>query len=266
MTNPDAAVFPLYPNTASSHSAGSEHTQTMSDEELLALYAFPERKERCVRANFVTSLDGSVSINGLSGGLGNPADQRILALLRRMSDVVLVGAETVRREGYGALSLGKDSVRWRKKNNLTSQPSFALVSQRLDLDEHSDIFLTAETRPLVLTVSTAPTERIKALSAVAEVVRCGESSIDPHLLITELTDRGHNHILCEGGPRLFATLLAAGMIDELCLSLSPLFVAGFGARMSASMQTEIAQKMTLKHVVMSHDMLLSRYSRKRTES
>src|SRR5690606_14940003 len=105
----------------------------LSDNELLDLYAVADRATPWLRANFVSSVDGAATHNGLSAGLGSPADRRVFDLLRRLADVIVVGAGTVRAEGYGGLSLDDDSADWRIANGLTAQPVFAVVSSSLNL-------------------------------------------------------------------------------------------------------------------------------------
>ena len=96
-----------------------------------------------LRVNFVSSVDGAATRDGLSGGLGDPADRRYFELLRRVADVVLVGAGTVRAEGYGPMRVSDASVAWREANGLTPHPVFAIVSGALDLDPGSRIFTEA---------------------------------------------------------------------------------------------------------------------------
>src|SRR6187551_614176 len=104
-----------------------------------------------VRVNFVSSIDGSATHDGLSGGLSGAADKRRFELLRRTSDVVLVGAGTVRAEGYGPMRVSEASARWRSQHGMPEHPVFAIVSGRLDLDTGSRIFTEAPLRPIVVT-------------------------------------------------------------------------------------------------------------------
>ena len=87
-------------------------------------------REPALRVNFVSSVDGAATRDGLSGGLGDAADRRYFELLRRVADVVLVGAGTVRAEGYGPMRVSDASVAWREAHGLTPHPVFAIVSGR----------------------------------------------------------------------------------------------------------------------------------------
>lgn len=239
---------------------GVPSSATYSDAELLDAYALPDRTQPRVRANFVSSLDGSVTVGGRSGALGNAEDQRLMTVLRTMADVILVGAGTVRAEGYGGVRMPQASVEWRRDLGLGDQPPLAVVSARLDLEPEHPFFSDAAVRPLVLTHAQAPATRRKALEAVADVIDCGEASVDPVLVIAALAEQGLTQVLCEGGPHLFGALIEAELVDELCLSLSPMLVAG-GAGRIAQGAAESPQLMQLKHALPAGDMLLLRYVR-----
>lgn len=233
-----------------------------SDAELLDAYALPDRAAPRLRANFVSSLDGAVTLDGRSGGLGSSDDQRLMTVLRTLADVIIVGAGTVRAEGYGGLRLPPDMVKWRRAMGLSDQPPLAVVSSSLDLDPAHPFFTDALVRPMVLTHEAAPIARRAALAEVADVIDCGAASIGPARLVLALAERGMPQLLCEGGPHLFGELLAADLVDELCLSLSPVLVGG-GAGRIAQGAAEAARAMRLVHALPAGDMLLLRYARAR---
>jgi riboflavin biosynthesis pyrimidine reductase len=229
--------------------------------DLNAAYAVAHRSTPTLRVNFVTSLDGSATVNGVSGGLGGPADKLVFDTLRRLADVVLVGAGTVRDEGYGAMRLSDDDARWRREHGLAEQPAFALVSGRLDLDPTSAVFAEAPVRPLVLTADSAPASNRQALSQAADVISCGTDRVDPALVVSTLVERGLTQILCEGGPSLFGSLIAADLVDELCLTVSPLLEGGAGIRISHG-NSPVPRSMRLVQVLESDGLLLTRYARR----
>ena len=119
----------------------------LSDDSLSSLYARADRSKPWLRVNFVSSVDGAATIDGVSGGLGGDADRRVFDLLRELCDVVIVGAGTVRGEGYGPMVLPPRSVDRRASEGLPPHPVFAIVSNRLDLDPSSRIFTEAPVRP-----------------------------------------------------------------------------------------------------------------------
>ncbi|CAN5389708.1 hypothetical protein BH09ACT6_BH09ACT6_16980 [soil metagenome] len=235
----------------------------LGDAELIALYSAPDRSQRLVRANFISSIDGSATVEGLSGRLGGPADKRVFDLLRQLCDVVVVGAGTVRSEGYGAMRLGQGATRWRVEHGLPEHPAFVIVSRSLDLDLDSDVFTQAPRRPLVLTSAAADSGRRSSLERVADVVECGSETVEPQRLVAELVRRGLMQIHCEGGPSLFGDLIAADEIDELCLTFSPALEGGAGPRISHASAAVDARSMILDHILRAESMLLMKYSRRR---
>jgi|SRR6185503_2777855 len=236
----------------------------LDDERLSAAYAVDDRSRQSVRLNFVSSIDGAATAGGLSAGLSSSADKRVFDLLRRLCDVVLVGAGTVRAEGYGAMRLDEASVQWRRANGLAPQPVFAIVSGALHLDPGSAVFTEAPVRPVVVTVGASASANREALSRVADVLVCGAERLEVRAMLGELAKRGLRQVLCEGGPRLFGTLLEADCVDELCLTLSPLLEAGEARRIAAGALPR-ARRMKLHHVLVSGSILLLRYLRMREE-
>lgn len=233
--------------------------EELGDEQLLAAYAFPEDRP-WLRMNFVTSLDGAATRSGRSGGLGDAADRRVFELLRRPAHAVLVAAGTARLEGYAAMRVDAASAAWRAERGLPPHPVFVLVTRRLDLDPASPIFGDAPVRPIVYTVARAPESRRTALADVADVVEAGEHEVDFARLRSDLAARGLTRVHSEGGPSLFGSMLAAGAVDELCLTLAPSLEAGGAPRIAASPEAA-PTGMRLASVLRAGDELLLRYLR-----
>lgn len=247
------------------------------EHELLA--PAPERGRSgtpWVSFNFISSIDGAASLDGLSGQLGNAWDQRIFSLLRQSADVIVVGAQTVRAEGYGGELLSKTAQAWREGNWLSAHPPLAIVSGTLNLDPELEVFTLAPVRPLILTLESAPQDCKDALSKVAEIVMVGTDSLDVGLIISALTARGLVRIHSEGGPTLLGTFAAAGKVDELCLTLSPLLVGGSAGRIAhgpapkhtadhttdhTAVHASAASGMTLTRIMKADSMLFLRYVR-----
>jgi riboflavin biosynthesis pyrimidine reductase len=223
-----------------------------------ALVAALREAEPVLRVNFVSSVDGAATRDGLSGGLGDPADRRYFELLRRAADVVLVGAGTVRAEGYGPMRVSDASAAWRAAHGLPPHPVFALVTGRLELDPASRIFTEAPVRPIVVTTGDHDAD---AFAGVADVVRAGAGAVvDVAAAVAALHARGLTRILSEGGPHLFGSLLAADVVDELCLTLEPTLEAGDARRIAAGVLPE-PRGLELAHVLRSGSTLLLRYAR-----
>lgn len=103
----------------------------LDDEAILALYD----SGTGIRVNFVASLDGAATLGGLSGGLGGPGDKRVFALLRRLPDVVLIGAGTVRAEGYQGPLVSEQDTAWREAHGRAAHPELIVVSRPLDVPQ-----------------------------------------------------------------------------------------------------------------------------------
>ena len=227
---------------------------------LLEAYRIEDRTVPRLRVNFIASLDGAATHDGLSGGLNNADDKLVFDTLRSLTDVILVGAGTVRAEGYGGIRLDAAAEAWRVAHGLPPQPRIAVVSGRLDLDAGHPLFTDAATRPIVITHAGSPADARAELGAVADVLVCGAVTIDLPLALHELAARGLRQVLCEGGPSLFGALLSADAVDELCLSLSPVLEAGTAGRIAHS-GAATSRPMRLGHVLTAGDMLFLRYTR-----
>jgi len=237
----------------------------LDDAALLAAYA-PDRTRPNVRVNFVTSLDGAVEVAGYSRGLSSEADQKVFSMLRTLADAVMVGAGTLRHERYGPVRLDDAPRAWRREQGLAEQPTLVIVSASLDLDAGHRVFTEAPVRPVVLTHAGAPPDRRAAIEPVADVVGCGESVVDLAAGLADLRRRGLGQVLSEGGPHLFGALLAADLVDELCLTVSPLLVGAgpdriVGAGAGADAGRAEPLPMRLVHLIAAGDTLLTRYAR-----
>ncbi|HEY2557904.1 MAG TPA: dihydrofolate reductase family protein [Diaminobutyricibacter sp.] len=195
-----------------------------------------------VRLNMISSLDGATTVNGVSGGLGSLGDKRVFAVLRSLTDVVLVAAGTVRAEHYGP-----------------STVPIAVVTRTAHLDWQSPFFAEAKARPIVLTVEDAPPENLEHAANVADVVLTGSGGVDFAVALAELRRRGFRRVLAEGGPTLNGQLAAAGIVDELCLTVSPKLVAGDGKRILSGPTLEAPTEMRLRSVLEDDSYLFLRY-------
>lgn len=160
----------------------------VDDVELADAYAAPEH---WVRGLMVTSVDGAVEVDGSSAALSGPADRRVLAHLRGTADVVLVGGQTVRAEGWRPPRPSPERRAQRRAAGQAEVPAYAVVSRSADLPR-------GEATGQVLVLAGTPDE-----------------------VLAELAARGLTRVLCEGGPSWLAQVAAAGRLDELCLTTSP---------------------------------------------
>lgn len=208
--------------------------------ELLALYAAPRR--RWVRVNFVTTLDGhATGADGLSGSINSPGDKEVFDTLRALSDVVVVGAGTVRAEGYRRLRSSGARRAHRRESGLPAHPTLAVVTASGDLPE-ALLERRPETGELVVlcTDRTPPAARSNLVDHLGRdaVVPCGTDTVQPHEALEALRARALEQVLCEGGPHLFGDWLSAGVVDELCLTVRPLLLGGDGPRIVQAARTD----------------------------
>ncbi|MDD7920633.1 pyrimidine reductase family protein [Actinomycetospora callitridis] len=227
-------------------------------DDLAELYAHPEG---VLRVNFVASADGAVAVDGVSSGLEAPGDRTVFGLLRELADVILVGAGSVRAEGYRGARTSPEREARRRARGRAPVPPIAVVSTRGDLDPASPLFTDTAIAPLVLLTGPAPESARSALTgAGAEVVDVGGApDSTPAAVVAALADRGLSRVLCEGGPALFGALLDAGCVDELCLSLAPQLEGGTAGRIVAGAGSGGPRPLHLASVVAHDDGLLLRY-------
>jgi len=235
-----------------------EPLQNVSDEQLLERYDSVQRP--FVRFNFVSSIDGSAQADGLSAKLGSAGDQRIFALLRRLADVILVGAGTVRAEGYeGELVSAKDRE-WRVARGLSPHPALAVISAGLHLEPSEEIFDQSPVPVIVFTSAAITDETRESYGNGVELIQVSKlnEGCDPQEIVDHLTRRGLGFVHCEGGPHIFGQFAAAGLVDSTCLSYSPVVVAGEGMRIAAS-SDQTFKRFALNNLFEEESMLFCDY-------
>lgn len=295
MTDSDPALWQLWP------AAGGGQPPSDAWRQLYTHFD-RSRKHPWVMLNMVQSLNGATTTQGLSEGLSSPADRKIFWLLRSLADYILVGAGTVRLENYGPPRLDAEAQTERQARGQSPVPEMAVVTGGLSLDPSHRLFGQADqtsaaqasaARPIVLTSKSALAEhqrRAVALGEVAEVVQlepaaegeqgtgnAGGNHVDLPAVLDTLAQRAAGRttpapdtpapciILCEGGPTLNAQLAAQGLVDELCLSLSPSLVAGNslglleGTQSTSPAAGDTPELLNLLSALTDGDMLFLRY-------
>lgn len=223
---------------------------------LAGLYAYPE--QRWLRANMVSSADGAGFLDGRSTGLSSAADRRLFGLLRALTDVVLVGAGTARTEQYKPARRRPELTALR--DGRPPAPPIALVSMKLDLDFTSPLFTAAppDARTIVITCAGAPEDKRAAAARAADLIVAGDLVVDLNEALSALRERGLGQVLCEGGPHLLGEIAAAGLLDELCLTIGPLLAGPGPGRVTAGAPFP-ARPMKLAHVLEAEGFLFCRY-------
>jgi riboflavin biosynthesis pyrimidine reductase len=208
------------------------------EPDLPALYAYPDGQ--WLRANMVSSADGAASLNGVTAGISSETDRRVFALLRTLSDVILVGAATVREEGYKP---ARTRELWSDlRAGRAPTPPIAVVSARLDLDAQGPLVAEAppHARTIVITTARAPAARRAELGRHADVIVAGDETVDLKAAVGALAERGLTIGPLMAGPG--ANRIVAGAPGTGPASL-PLLL-------------------TLAHVLEDDGFLLCRYTRK----
>lgn len=163
--------------------------------------------DECIYANFVETLDGVVALPLVPRSNRVVADESeadlfVMALLRACADAMIVGSHTL---------LASPKNRWTAEAAYPGAAAdFAELRRRLGLRDLPEVVVLSRSRAIE---SEALGDRLLVRADVNEA-------------IAELRERGRGRILCEGGPTLFGSMLADGLVDELFLTLSPLVAGG----------------------------------------
>lgn len=222
--------------------------------------AYGDEPVDLVRVNFVASADGAATLSGRAGGLGSPTDQQVLRLLRDRSDAILVGAGTVRAESYRPLRDDPERSGARIARGLAPVAPFIVVSRRLTIDPDDPIIARAVAPTVIVTCANSDPERHARLAAVTPVIVAGTDTVDLVEARAALADRGLRRLVCEGGPTLFGAAIAAGIVDELCLTLSPVLTGPGAPRIVAGGLPIDPLRLRLRHVLEEDGYLFLRYA------
>lgn len=260
-------LFPVTDETP----ARSRGEAEWSLAELAGAYAYPELGPEgggggpvaWLRANMVSTLDGAAQHEGHSQPISSAADMRIFGILRALADVVVVGAETVRQEGYRPARARAEFAGMRAAAGQGPAPAIAVVSASLNLDFTLPLFTSPLVPTLVLTGAAAAPDRIAAAEkAGARVVVAGDGvGVEPARAVRALAELGHTRLLTEGGPRLLGQLVAAEVLDELCLTVSPMLTVGDAQRIAGGPSVGVPHRFALASLLEEEGFLFSRYQR-----
>jgi riboflavin-specific deaminase-like protein len=217
----------------------------------------PPFKRPRLAVNFATTIDGRATIGGVSGPIGSDADTQMLAGLRGRFDAVMIGAGTMRAERYGRLLGNQETRERRERLGLPHDPLMAIVSGRLDLPWDAPLFTAGGGRVLIFTSSEAePPETATTLRVIRH-----EGRVDLAEALRQLRqERGIRALLCEGGPRLHGELQAAGLVDDLFLTIAPKLSGGEAPRLIEGELPAVAE-LRLGWLLEHEGELFARYTR-----
>jgi len=211
-----------------------------------------------VAMNFAATVDGRATISGVSGPIGSDDDTAMLAGLRGRFDAVMIGAGTMRAERYGRLAAKPETRERRRQLGLEADPLLVIVSGRLDLPWDAPAFSDGG-RVLIFTASEAEPP---ATATAPQVVR-HQGFVDPAAALRHLRHEcGVRALLCEGGPGLHGELQAAGLVDELFLTIAPKLAGGGAAPRILEGELPALVELELAWLLESGGELFARYRRR----
>ncbi len=207
--------------------------------------------------NFATTLDGRASIDGRSGPIGSATDTAMLVGLRQRFDAVMIGAGTMRVERYGRVISDPAQRERREALGLSGDPLMVIVGG-LDLPWDAPLFTDGGGRVLLFTADEE--SEPPATATPVEVVREPDGRVDMTVAMCRLRqDHSVRGLLCEGGPHLHSQLQAAGLADELFLTIAPKLV-GAGSTILEGVLPEVAE-LELAWLLAEGSELFARYRR-----
>jgi riboflavin biosynthesis pyrimidine reductase len=204
-----------------------DRVASLSPAGMADAFTFPVTDRPWVRAVMVSTADGAAkSREGLSGGISSTSDKLFFNAQRGLADVVLVGAETVRKEGYKAVTPRQPWQKLRADRGLSPVHRLAIITGSGTIDETGELFTESAEAPILIVPASLPDERRTALEPVAHLVTAGQTRVDLGAAVTALGAMGLTRVAMEGGPRLLAQMAAAGLMDEYCITITPLLAGG----------------------------------------
>ena len=244
------------------------HPRQIDAIEPLDLYPYDPRPPWSDRPwlmlNMVSSVDGAIAIDGVSGGLGGQGDRMVFRAIRASCDWIVVAAGTARAERYGIPRPQADVGQRRLDTGRSRAARLAIVTGSVDLPADLPIFADrreGEDRPLVITGNNPPPERVTAIGDAADWLHLPTTRPTATDVLTALFARGAQVVLAEGGPSFNGQLVDAGLVDELCVTVSPQLVGGASPRIVNGATTAVSRNLRLDRLLEHDGALFARYVR-----
>lgn len=226
------------------HRAHPAPHRSITIREAYSVAREPHAHRPWVGLCMVTSLDGTVAVDGSSGRLGNPNDLEVLLTLRSIADVIVVGAGTVRGEGYGPPR--------------TSGQRVGVITNRGSVDLDTELFTSGAGFVIAPMSADVDEDRV-------DVLRAGADTVDMAGAIARLGEivPSVRYVQAEGGPTLNASLFEADLIDELDLTIASRLSGGAGSRLTSG-AAELDRRFDLAHLLVDDDgFVFGRWTRRR---
>ncbi|CAM5500806.1 hypothetical protein SFUMM280S_10460 [Streptomyces fumanus] len=254
-------LFPVTDQTAA-----PDPDREWSLAELAAAYAYPDGDGGgpgvWLRANMVASLDGAAQHDGRSQPLSSAADMRIFGILRALADAVVVGAETVRAEGYRPARAREGLAGTRRAAGQGPVPAIAVVSAGLDLDFSLPLFTSPLVPTLILTGADAPgADRRRRESERPRGAHRGRHRRRPRPRRPSPRRARPHPAPHRGRAEALGQFVAAGVLDELCLTVAPMLTAGDAQRIAGGPAMAVPRRFVLASLLEEEGFLFSRYRR-----
>jgi riboflavin-specific deaminase-like protein len=177
--------------------------------------------------NMVSTADGKGAVEGRTRAISSETDRAIFHNLRTQADAIMVGAGTVRIEGYGPIVKSDELRAKRAREGVEPNPLAVIVSGHLTVPTDVPLLQDPESRVVIMTQSWA---ELEGVAAQVEYLRSDGGTFDLRPLVGRLrTEYGVRSVMCEGGPTLNESLLLYGLVDELFLTITPAIAGGADA-------------------------------------
>jgi riboflavin-specific deaminase-like protein len=174
--------------------------------------------------NMVATADGKAAVEGRTRAISSATDRAIFHNLRTQADAVMVGASTVRSEGYGPMVKTDELRAKREREGVRPEPLAVVVSGRLSVPVEVPLLQDPGSHVVILTQSDG---ELTGHRARVDYLRGEPGPFDLAPLMARLREEyGVRSVLCEGGPTLNASLLPQGLVDELFLTVAPALSGG----------------------------------------
>jgi riboflavin biosynthesis pyrimidine reductase len=223
----------------------------------------PAARRPHVIGSLISTVNGRATLDGRTAPLSPPgggADREIFRGLRGVCDAIMVGTGTLRDELYGRPGRRRTLREFRASRGLPEEPKVIVVSRSLELPTHIPLFRDPATEVLLFTWSKAA---IPEPGAQITTVRMDPDDVTLASVLRHAREsHGIRSVVCEGGPTLYGALLTEDLIDELFLTIAPVYAGDDQLPLTTSGHAARATPMSLASVHTHDDYLFLRYIRR----